>query len=269
MGFSEIRLTSWREFRDHADEMSPEKPNEATFVFRGQSDASWRLRSCLLRIFRTADAVTAIAMEDQLLSQFQSHVLRFVRQEDVPHQSVELDRLAWWALMQHHGAPTRLLDWTMSPYVATYFAVESGLDRDGAIFAVHREPLERTAAASAAPEFVLDRDAYMRSDGAQPTLRTYFPRRQNERFAPQQGVFVYADHILCDHETALAPIYEQVQQAHPTKYVLMKFIVPQELKTEFLMRLRVVNVSGLTLFPGLDGLGRHAAETARLHANPE
>jgi hypothetical protein len=42
--------------------------------------------------------------------------------------------LNWWPLMRHYGAPTRLLDWSLSPYVALYFAVEEPWDEDGALW---------------------------------------------------------------------------------------------------------------------------------------
>ena len=49
--------------------------------------------------------------------------------------------LDWLALMQHYGAPTRLLDWTRSPYVALYFALEKA-DKESAVWAINREWLE-------------------------------------------------------------------------------------------------------------------------------
>lgn len=263
MKFTETRLSTWREFRDHSDAMSPEASHEATFLFRGQADSRWELRSSLHRALRTDDVTIALDVEEQLSSEFHSHVLRFARQEDIPRTAIALDRLAWWALMQHHGAPTRLLDWTESPYVAAYFAVASYADTDGAVYALHRQPIEEASQRNASPRFVLDRDAHIRSDSAAPILRTYFPSQQTARFAAQQGVFIYSDHVLTAFEDALGPVYGPAQAEQPNKYLCEKLVIPRDLKREFLVRLRTANITGLTLFPDLDGVGRLAVETAR------
>src|SRR5262245_61240807 len=86
------------------------------WLFRGQRDADWPLQTTLERTDTQLDRVDA---EQFALQQFQSRALRFLRMVEVPTSTLE-----WLALMQHHGAPTRLLDFTSSPYVVAFFALE-------------------------------------------------------------------------------------------------------------------------------------------------
>ena len=88
-------------------------------IFRGQADSIWELRTS---IERCAFLRNGWRMEKQLLNDFKRGASSFLA---VPPAS--LDTLSWLALMQHHGAPTRLLDFTNSPHIASYFALESAM----------------------------------------------------------------------------------------------------------------------------------------------
>jgi FRG domain len=78
------------------------------------------------------DAVPVFEAERYLLSTFQRrahHYITYPPERD--------DELEWLALMQHHGAPTRLLDWTKSPYVELFFALEPIMGADfAAVWAI-------------------------------------------------------------------------------------------------------------------------------------
>ena len=80
--------------------------------FRGQQDASWSLRPGLYRLDLEED-------EEEIRSEFQRRGLQLVGDRE-PRNEWE-----WYFLMQHHGAPTRLLDWTDSALVGLFFALNS------------------------------------------------------------------------------------------------------------------------------------------------
>ncbi len=94
--------------------------------YRGQGDASWGL---VPKIYRPE---FACADERELRHEFQSAGLQLLG------ATAPKDRWDWYFLMQHYGAPTRLLDWTINPLVALFFALEDHfekqLTRDAAVW---------------------------------------------------------------------------------------------------------------------------------------
>jgi hypothetical protein len=91
------------------------------YIFRGQSDANWPLSSSLERIIGTRWSSTEVTkFEDYSLDTFKSKFHLYDRDNLEPKS-----KLAWLGIMQHYGVPTRLVDFTVSPYVALYFALET------------------------------------------------------------------------------------------------------------------------------------------------
>jgi hypothetical protein len=162
--------------------------------------------------------------------------------------------------MQHHGAPTRLLDFTWSPYVAAFFALERATG-DAAIWAVNLPLLWRTHDRHRISGVnVLDadpRDADAFEKYFSPNLHTFVwqgdPFRMPQRVVAQSGTFLVLSH--------LGMTVEDVLDRYPGSGVLLvQFVLrTSELRAEAMASLYSMNITQATLFPGLDGLARSMA----------
>ncbi len=102
------------------------------FVFRGQSDSQWRLQSSLERVLGSQwSAERARLFETYSLDIFKSKYHIYSGNEHTPRS-----KLSWLSIMQHYGVPTRLIDFTTSPYIALYFALEAYDPLSGKDFSV-------------------------------------------------------------------------------------------------------------------------------------
>lgn len=252
-------MCSWLELRDIIEDLA-----SAGWAFRGQSDAKWPLESSLTRYLKQFGAPPEqwLARESKILRTFKrkAHLLISRTPED-------RDTLEWFALMQHHGAPTRLLDFTWSPYVAAFFALERATE-DAAIWAIlpgptgvpnHRgfsiseilnrlgfdRPQERVREHPQRfeqPEPVPESDSIPRVVIGEPAL-------MNQRMTTQAGTFVIPT------QGVEAPIESIV----PISSVFKVRLVTKSLRRATMDRLYNMNINNATLFPGIDGLARSLA----------
>jgi FRG domain-containing protein len=111
-----------------------------SWIWRGQASFSWRLEPRLAREFRRlpplddpSSSYDFLGLENRTIGFFKERARR-----SLSPPPDDIDVLGWLALMQHYQAPTRLLDWSTSPFVALWFACdEPDRDDDASLWAIN------------------------------------------------------------------------------------------------------------------------------------
>lgn len=260
MPWKDVEISDWKHFLEFASGYNElTTPLITPYLFRGQAKASWPLRPSLLRFLgNEVSAAEAIEVEGMILSEFKSQSHLYWDQEQPGEDRRPWE---WWALMQHHGVPTRLLDWTSSPYVGLYFAVESEWEEDGVVFVAH--PMTLLYSGPGAPGEEEDTiGGLVKDDEAPPWVYPFHAPRLSDRMAAQQGHFTMCANVLGDQGEIIPDVCVQPPWDDDNA---LRVIVRASDKPRFLMQLRAMNVTGRSLFPGPDGFGRSLREATRLH----
>jgi hypothetical protein len=252
MSFSEVTLKDWSDVHQYA---------RHGWIYRGQRRAAWVLQTSLERCFTRHNIAKDrfFEVEDDLLREFRRAYHHYSRHVPQPAEMVE-----WLSLMQHHGAPTRLLDFTYSIYVACYFALEYA-EEDAAVWAVNgpwalnesanllkmagkrEEDVQKFCDRFVEGSEALTRDLLFRPPFV-PLACPLNPFRLNERLRIQKGVFLAPGSLDVPFAENLAalPGYHAADR-------VLKIIIPKSFAEDALAQLFQMNISRATLFPGLDG----------------
>jgi hypothetical protein len=190
--------------------------------------------------------------------------------------------------MQHYGAPTRLLDFTRSPYVASYFALEELHEKeDGkignrAIWAVDTDWLIKNSFRRVCEDKTLpdcNEDGFRDSGFLTGTFDSLFvrnhniplvlpiePPRSNPRLLAQQGLFLCPSIAEAGFEKNLATYSDCTQDMDQH---IIKILVEGRIRTELLSEFRLMNISRATLFPDLQGYAQSLAYELEFRSSDE
>ncbi len=248
-----VEIQSWSHLQEQLFENSWDKGIgrfRSQCAYRGVDVANYPLSTTLMRLGGDFKS-----LEQHLLRNFTKYAYRDVVEKDsIWH---------WLTVAQHHGLPTRLLDWTNSPLVAVHFATAdlSQFDKDGAIWMVQYQEAHQEL-----PQNLI---SILKQDGANlftvkmlreaiPSLDTLEglsekpfplflePPSIDDRIVNQHSIFSLFSSAGIEFDRWLAPRPE----------LWKKLIIPSHLKWEFRDKLDQSNITERVLFPGLDGLSQ-------------
>ncbi len=262
----DVRVSSWDEFEQAVRRQRDygHGPNRG-FAFRGQPNVMWKLEPTLARLMaeyralaRRAPNSTASYFLKAQLQQFKTKAHLSVNLTDLVVNSSATD---WLVLARHYGMASPLLDWSFSPYVAAWLAVDGHWSSDGVVWAA---PIMHINAQSSPDKDdglralmfgaseLLDQLSNLEIIDSPARLLFFVPRAHNVRSAIQQGLFSICSDPVGDHAIAIQQLLDRVGLAD--EILPTRFVIEHSAKREFARILRRMNIHAESLLPGLDGL---------------
>lgn len=234
-----------------------------SILYRGQSDHDQGLKSSFDRAVEATQTLVRDRWqyEAAILREFKRRAHHYV--SDTPER---LDSLEWLALMRHFGAPTRLVDFTYSHYIAAYFAFSNLECKDRAVWAIDQrwlssESKKHCSEILGLPEDKTDLhkpehftrcflDPSRKVGSSRCFVYHVTPERMNTRLTIQQGCFLCPGDIEQSFEDNLSSMVSQQSSLKP----IVKFVIPHSARNRALTELKHMNITRASLFPDLGGL---------------
>ena len=193
-------------------------------IYRGVSSVAYNLVTTLGRVkLKQSDTYNSV----------EKRALRVFKERSVPFlKTMPANDWEWLALAQHHGLPTRLLDWTHNPLVALYFSVRNdNNDEQSAIYVLRQEQ-----------QPIVNVDKFKNPLEMSGIPLRYIPSHVTQRIIAQNGLFTF--HPDKPNQPFKAEDMDRI-------------IIPENRRKQLKQELYRYGIHEASMFPGMDGLASH------------
>ncbi|MDC7286794.1 FRG domain-containing protein [Blautia schinkii] len=247
------------------------------WVFRGQSNSEWGLQTSLERKVNENNSGYVNfreipKIENKIIDKFKRRAFNYI--SNLPDSD---DLLEWLSLMQHHGAPTRLLDFSYSHSIALYFAIHGAI-KDAAIFCINKKKIDEINKNDDRFRFYSVTDIgthefcniVLKKQIMSPSVMLMEPYFMHERLFRQQGLFAIPFEGRQSFQYNLSLTTDPFRKELPdfwcldnkdisddlinNECIMMKIIIPKSIHNDIKHELKLMNITSETLFPGIDGM---------------
>jgi FRG domain. len=273
MSIREYTVKSFSDYLEVCFESSLQEDinrHRLNYVFRGIVDSSFHLVPSLFR-----NCEDKPILETALLRNFEKYMER-------PQELRNSDIWDVMVIGQHHGLPTRLLDWTYSPLVALHFATDDikKMNCDGAVYLVNvveankKTPSSFTKILEEEQKFLftiddiekitekeLNHESKLKKfdELLDKNILFFQPPSVDSRIVNQYAFFSIAPLTVNDIGVFL----------EESELECYKLIIPKEMKWEFRDKLDQMNITERVIYPGLDGLAKWLARFYNTSNSPK
>lgn len=249
--YREKHCSSWSEFKYFV-----EKP-DLEWIFRGQSNSIWDLSTT---IERSGTTENYSQYEIEILADFKQGAKFYLEKEMLPETNLE-----WFSLLQHFGAPSRLLDFTKSPYIAAFFAFEQDPKESEAVAVwvvdvallqgksetyLSTRDIDIDLIGFAYEDSTFDKIFEESMKGDLDCVVPMEPRNINQRYYFQQSIFL----CQCNPYNKLIHQFDFMDELKEN--TVMKMTIPISDRKTAIRDLAKMNISRATLFPSLEGYAK-------------
>lgn len=250
--YAECQIKSWLEIIENIENIFIDHPK---FLYRGHQDSNWMLEATFDRYYR----LTLENLDKRLYPEYRYEKYLKYHLENFKANSIgrrinpvrELNDFEWWALGQHYGLITPLLDWSKSPYIALYFALN------------HPIPPSSKRRTLWVFNPIGFQKAYIQQKVKAPNIRIVdSPVDENVRLLSQKGKFT-----LTPSGLSIENYIKMNINLSGLKPFLFRIDIPEKFREIFLLHLNSMNINHSTIYPDLKGASGYSNSQLEISLN--